>query len=323
MDVLSDILDAFHLTGTLYFRGEFTAPFGVSVPEYENAARFHVCLNGSCVLDVGGETQPVKLQRGDLLVVPHGSAHTISDRPGRPTPSLDEALAEADFTGDSPFSYGGGGELTMLVCGHFAFEKATLHPLLDTLPPLLHFPARARSDYRWLDEAMRFLGDEAQVDRPGARVVAERMADILFIQVLRAWLDRDGEQAGPIAAVRDPHLGKALHSIHQDPAAAWTVATLARSAGMSRTTFSERFNRLVGMAPIQYLTQWRMEKAKHALRSRRMPMVEVAAHVGYQSEAAFNRAFRRYVGVGPGRYRSDVRRGDIVEAPEPQTSEAP
>lgn len=317
MDVLSDILDAFHLTGTLYFRGEFTAPFGVSVPAHENAARFHVCLNGSCVLDVGDGTEPVVLQRGDLLIVPHGSAHTISDRPGRPTQDLDDALSEAEFTGDSPFAYGGGGELTMLVCGHFAFEKETLHPLLDALPSLLHFPARARSDYRWLDEAMRFLGDEARADRPGARVVAERMADILFIQVLRAWVERDGDKAGPIAAIRDPHLGKALHSIHQDPAAPWTVATLARNAGMSRTTFSERFNNLVGMAPIQYLTQWRMEKAKHALRTRRTPMAEVAVGVGYQSEAAFNRAFRRFVGVGPGRYRSDLNRGGPEDPAEP------
>ncbi len=306
MDVLSDILDAFHLTGTLYFRGEFTAPFGVRVPAYENAARFHICLDGSCLIDVGGDEQPIRLRRGDLLIVPHGSEHTISDREDRPVRDLAEALAAAEFVGDSPFSHGGGGELTMLVCGHFAFEKGTLHPLLTALPPLLHFPARARSDYRWLDEAMRFLGDEARIDRPGARVVASRLADILFIQVLRAWVDRDGEQAGPIAAIRDPHLGKALGEIHRDPAENWTVASLARSAGMSRTTFSEQFNRLVGVTPIQYLTQWRMEKAKLALHSPGASMADVAASVGYQSEAAFNRAFRRYVGVGPGRYRSEL-----------------
>lgn len=305
MDVLSDILDAFHLTGTLYFRGEFTAPFGVEVPAHDNAARFHICLNGSCVIDVGEHEPPVCLRRGDLLVVPHGSAHTISDRPGRSTENLDDALSAARFQGESPFSYGGGGELAMLVCGHFAFEKGILHPLLDALPRLLHFEARACSDYRWLDDAMQFLGDEARVDRPGARVVAARMADILFVQVLRAWVERDGDVAGPVAAIRDPHLGRALREMHRDPAESWTVATLARRAGMSRTTFSEQFNRLLGVAPIQYLTQWRMERAKVALRGADTPMAAVAASVGYQSEAAFNRAFRRHVGVGPGRYRAD------------------
>ncbi|MCH9680012.1 MAG: AraC family transcriptional regulator, partial [Deltaproteobacteria bacterium] len=213
-----------------------------------------------------------------------------------------------------PFTYGGGGELTMLVCGHFAFEKGTLHPLLEALPQMLHFPARARSDYRWLDEAMRFLGDETRFDLPGARVVAQRMADILFIQVLRAWVERDGDRAGPIAAIRDPHLGRALREIHRDPAENWTVASLARSAGMSRTTFSEQFNRLVGVAPIQYLTQWRMERAKVALRSVTMSIADVAASVGYQSEAAFNRAFRRHVGVGPGRFRVELDRGRQLRA---------
>ena len=305
MDVLSDILDAFQLTGTLYFRGEFSAPFGVRVPAYGNAARFHICLKGSCVIDVEGAETSVKLDGGDLLVVPHGSAHTISDRPSRGTASLDDVLRAAAFTGDAPLVYGGGGELTMLVCGHFAFEKGTLHPLLDALPAVLHFPARACSDYRWLDDAMRFLGDEARVDRPGARAVAARMSEILFIQVLRAWVEREGDTAGPVAAIRDPHLGRALREIHEKPAEGWTVATLAKSAGMSRTSFSEQFSRLLGVTPIQYLTQWRIEKAKAALRSASTPLAEVAASIGYQSEAAFNRAFRRYVGVGPGRYRTE------------------
>lgn len=304
MDVLSDILDAFQLTGTLYFRAEFTAPFSVDVPAYHSAARFHICLKGTCDIHVAGQSEPQRVSGGDLLVVPHGSAHTISDQPGRDGVPLDAALAQADFSNEGPFAYGGGGELAMLVCGHFAFEKGTLHPLLDALPPLLHFPARACSDYRWLDDAMRFLGDEARIDRPGATAVAARMSEILFIQVMRAWVEREGDQAGPIAAIRDRHLGRALKQIHEQPSRAWTVADLARSAGMSRTSFSEQFNRLLGVSPIQYLTQWRIEKAKAALRSASTPVAEVAASVGYQSEAAFNRAFKRHVGIGPGKYRS-------------------
>ncbi|MEM7156336.1 MAG: AraC family transcriptional regulator [Myxococcota bacterium] len=308
MDVLSDILDAFELTGMLYFRGEFSAPFGLAVPEFGNAARFHIGLEGSCRVRVAGsEAEPITLNRGDLLVVPHGSAHTIADSSTEHYVDLDDALRDAQFEGETPFVHGGGGEFTMLVCGHFAFERGTLHPLLDALPPVLHFPARARSDYRWLDDAMRFLGDEVRVDRPGAHAVTSRMAEILFIQVLRAWVERRGDVAGPVAAIRDPHLGRALAKIHERPSENWTVARLAKSAGMSRTSFSEQFNRMVGVTPIQYVTQWRMEKAKAALRSRGVPLAEVAASVGYRSEASFNRAFRRHVGVGPGRYRAEQR----------------
>lgn len=304
MDVLSEILDAFHLTGVLYFRAELSAPFGVVVPEHEGAARFHIGVQGECCVRVDGDEEPRRIRRGDLLVVPHGRAHTLSDRPDRPEIGLDDAMARAGYEGEGRLVYGGGGVSTVLVCGHFAFERGVLHPLIDALPPLLHFPAGRGVDYRWLDHAMQFLGEEARLDRPGASAVVSRLSEILFIQVLRAWVEREGERAGPVAAIRDPYLGRALNRIHERPEHAWTVAALARVAGMSRTSFAERFHGLVGLTPMQYLTRWRIEKAKVALRSPKVAVRQIAQDVGYASEAAFCRAFKKYVGVGPATYRT-------------------
>lgn len=303
-DVLDDVLDALHVTGALYFRAEFSAPFGVGVPAYSGAARFHVCLQGRCSIAVDGVERPQRMEEGDLIVVPHGRAHILGDRPGGACVPLDDALRDAGYDDGGLLAYGGGGDRVVLVCGHFAFEQRILHPLLDALPPLLHFAADETRDYRWLDHAMRFVDDEARADRPGGAAVVSRLAELLFIQVLRAWIERDGERIGPISAIRDPRLGRALRGLHERPARAWTVAMLARLAGMSRTSFAALFHERVGVAPMQYLARWRIEKAKVALRSASGGVAEIAEAVGYQSESAFCRAFKRHVGVAPGAYRA-------------------
>lgn len=306
-DVLSEVLDALHVASVLYFRAQLRAPFGVRVPTHPDVARFHVCLAGECHVGLADGSQGRRVQAGDLVVVPRGLAHVIADRPDRARIPLDDVLAEHPPR-DHVLRYGGDGTTTEIVCGHFEFERAVLHPLLDAMPPLLHFPAAPARDFRWIDGAMRLHGAHARLDSPGGAVAARRLAELLFIQVLRAWADAEGERAGALAAIRDPHLGRALERFHAQPGGRWSVASLARAAGMSRTVFAERFHRMVGIAPMQYVTGWRMQRAKHALRTRSLGIAEVAEAVGYHSEAAFSRAFKKAVGVPPAAFRSGRRR---------------
>ena len=267
MDVLSDVLRVFELRGTLYFRAELGAPFGLAVPENAGATRFHVALRGACYLAVP-QVEPVQLCRGDLALVPHGTPHTLADEPTRTPTELDDALARSRWAGQGAFRHGGQGEVTTLVCGHFAFERDVLHPLLDALPRVLHLPAREGRSFTWLDDAMSFLGDEAQNGRPGSDVVLERLAEILFIQMLRAYVERAGDDARVLAAIADPHLGRALAAMHEDPARRWSLLELARRAGHSRSVFAERFAGLVGVPPMQSSRaggwSWRRSRSRAA-----------------------------------------------------------
>ena len=303
MDVLSDVLRAFRLRGTLYFRGEFRAPFGVQVPRTDFAARFHVVLHGRCWVRVCDES-PVLLQRGDLLVIPHGRAHVLSaERECAVTP-LEVAIEEAGFEGEGTFRHGGDGAPVVLVCGEFGFGVAPDHPFLDELPSTVHVPATESRNFVWLDEVMRFLGHETKALEAGSEAVLTRLAEILFVQVLRAYMASENSPPRGLAGLVDPHIQRSLQSIHDEPGKPWTLADLASRAGLSRTTFAERFRKLVGTTPMQYLTAWRIERAKEALGDPTMTISAVAESVGYKSEAAFSRAFKTFVGMGPGAYRS-------------------
>ncbi|MGF1467368.1 MAG: AraC family transcriptional regulator [Sandaracinaceae bacterium] len=305
MDVLSDVLRVFELSSTLYFRAELSAPFGLAVPPNPGAARFHVALRGECFLTVESAASPVHLRHGDLALVPHGAPHHLTDRPRRTSQDLERALAEAGFPGHGAFRYGGGEDpSTSLVCGHFAFAREVLHPLLSDLPAVLHFPASEDHGFAWVDDAMRFLSHEVRQDRPGSRVVLERLSEILFIHMLRAYAERAGDRARVLAAIADPQLGRALAAIHEDPARRWSLQELARRAGLSRTLFAERFHALVGQTPMQYLARWRMDVVKAELAASNRSLAEIGMDVGYRSEAALSRAFKRLVGVGPGAYRA-------------------
>lgn len=311
MDLLSDILRVIPLHGTLYFRAELGSPFGLAVPRNEGAARFHIALEGECTLELGeGEGEGVRLRRGELALVPHGARHHLVDTPARSVVELDAALAASGWTGAGPFRYGGPGARTTLVCGHFAFPPGVLHPLLDALPRVLHFGADAGHDFRWLDDVMRYIGEEAGGDRAGREAVLSRLAEILFIHMLRAYVESCEEDSAEnvLAAIADPQLGRALTLIHERPAQKWSLQALAQGAGMSRTLFAERFAACVQLTPMQYLTRWRIELAKAQLRQSERSVAEVADSVGYLSEAAFGRAFKRLVGVGPGGYRASWQR---------------
>jgi AraC-like DNA-binding protein len=311
MDVLSDILGAVRLQGTLYFTTEFTRPWGLRVPALQRVARFHLVLRGNTWIRVIGLEDPVYLESGDLIMIPHGAEHVLADTPDTPCRTMDEIVRLAGFTGRGALVYGGPdtGAPTRLVCGHFAFDDAFDHPVLATLPPALVV--------RWddavrdspLEDAFRFIAREAQEARPGHEAVVRRMSEVLFVQALRQWAVQAAPDQGLLAALADPRLAEALAAIHAEPATAWTLESLGRRAAMGRTAFAERFREVVGSTPLQYLTSWRIQQAKRLLAESQLSLAQIAGRVGYESGASFSRVFRKATGATPGSFRRTARAG--------------
>lgn len=310
MDILSDILGVIQMRGSLYFRTEFTPPWGVRVPALGKVARFHLVSRGQCWVRVGEQGPPLLLSSGDLIVIPHGAEHSLSDAPDTRVFSVDDVVSRAGFTGEGALIHGGDddGSPACLVCGHFAFDEEARHPLLEALPAYIHIRGTDTLNHVWLDEAMRFIGHEAGSDRPGSQAIVNKLSEILFIQAIRAHVAQAGHRATCLAGLTDPLIGRALRLVHRAPHQRWTIAALAREAGLSRTGFAERFSALMGITPLQYITDWRMQKARQLLVEADVGMLDIAESVGYQSEAAFGRVFKKYFAIGPGAYRRAKRR---------------
>lgn len=304
MDVLTDILNSLRLSGHLYFRTELTAPWGIHVPQQKNVARFHIVIRGNGWLSVDGQDEVVPMANGDLVIVPHGAGHDIADALETPARPLDDVLAEVSYIGTGPLLYGGGGMGCSLVCGEFAFDAELFNPLLDNLPPVLHIKGSESYNSKWLDSALGFIAHEAATEQVGALAVIDRLAEIIFIQVVRAYVTTNEAKVPFLAALGDPQISQALSLIHRQPDHGWTVAELGKAVGMSRSAFSNQFGDLVGMTPYQYLTSVRMRKAAQHLRASDDSVILVAVSVGYESEAAFSNAFKHHFGVRPGEFRS-------------------
>ena len=300
MDVLSQILDSVAMSGSLYFPTDFRASWGLTVPANTNVCRFHVAVDGGCLLSAAGET--VRLRRGDLALVPHGRTHDLQDDLRTRLVDLDAALEESGYSGRGIFRWGGEGEVCRLVCGHFDFDKDFTHPLLSALPPIVHVEATPTYDFRWIDQVMRFIGEETHSERPGSDVIARRLSEVLFVQVIRHYAESSIEPVPVLAGITDPQLSRSLQAMHSNLEQQWTLEGMAREAHMSRTAFSIQFAKLIGSTPMQYLTQQRMREACRLLRMG-FALGEVADRVGYRSEAAFSRKFKEFSGSGPGAYR--------------------
>jgi AraC-like DNA-binding protein len=307
MDVLSDILAHLGLEGSLYFTTEFNAPWGIQVPSYRNVIRFHFVVRGECWVRVGEARQPIRLAPGDFILIPHGAQHALLDMATREARKLDDVLARSGYSGTGCLVYGGTptDQQTRMICGHLSFNASARHPLLDTLPDHLVVRAAGEMSGSWFDPTLRFLAHKADTgaDRIGTSAVIKRLTEIIFIQVMNAWLERERPKQGLLAALADRRLGQSLKAIHRNPSQGWTVASLAREAGMSRTVFAERFKKLAGWAPLHYLTQWRLEKARSLLAESPHSVAAIADSVGYQSLAAFNRAFKKHTNQTPGAYK--------------------
>lgn len=303
-DPLSDVLRLVRVEGALFSRAEGAPPWGVQTRGAPGGI-FHVVLRGAGharALDGERTLARADFRAGDLLVFPHGHAHALTDAPATATTWIRALPTHPGDDGLPVVRAGEGAPDTEILCGTLRFGEEARGVLLPHLPPLLHAPGAAVGGL--VDGMVRQLAAEVRERAPGSELVVARLAEILFVQAVRAWVARP-EGAGPgwVRALGDPALARALALLHGAPERAWSVDLLAKKAGLSRTVFFERFTATVGEPPAAYLLRWRMTVARRALSDPRARVEEVAAKVGYGSEAAFNRAFKRVVGVPPGAWR--------------------
>jgi AraC-like DNA-binding protein len=303
VDPLGETLHDLRMSGTFYSSCHFTAPWALKLPALPDTLMFHVVTSGRCWLEVEG-TEPRPLQQGDLALVPHGEGHRIASEPGELGPGLFDAPRQQLSERYEVIRLGGGGATTVLVCGTVRFDHPAARHLVDVLPRVINVEAADSLQADWIQSTLRFMAAEVKELRPGGETVVTRLADVLVIQAIRSWVERDpAAQTGWLGALRDPQVGCAITMIHRDPARAWTVASLANEVAMSRSAFAARFTDLVGEPPMRYVARWRMHAARTWLTEDRATLGELAFRLGYRSEAAFGRAYKRLMGVAPGGVR--------------------
>lgn len=307
MDLLSDILSRLKLTGTLYFRTAFTSPWSIKVPPFENVARFHFAHRGRCFVRVAEGANPLLLEQGDLIIITAGAGHTLYCDPKTEdlAVKLDEVVEQSGFTGRGTLVYGdhGTNHETQLVCGHFKFDASAHHPLIDALPSHIHIKNYGEAAGSWMEATLRVIGAEACQDDMGSDLIGLKMSEIIFAQALRSYVNSDGANTPILAGFSDPPIARVLQAIHQDPGFAWNLEDLTGIAGMSRTSFVNRFAKRMSTTPLNYITQWRMQIARQLLADTGAPMIDVAENAGYNSEAAFGRVFKKHFDIAPAAYR--------------------
>jgi AraC-like DNA-binding protein len=299
-DPLGEALHTLRMSGAFYCRSELTEPWGLSLPPLPGYLWFHVVTSGRVSLDVGdGELST--LHGGDLALVTQGAGHRLCSDPSAPAPGiLDLPRAEISDRYEV-LRHGGGGPLTRMMCGAVRFDHPAARNLVALLPEIIYLDAESTPDLVWMQATLALIAAETKQQRPGGEAVITRLADVLIIQAIRSWIETDpSAQTGWLGALRDEHIGRALALIHGNPARAWTVASLADELAMSRSAFAARFTELVGEPVMHYVTRWRMRVAVNALRDEGATVAELADRLGYRSEAAFARAFKRVTGVAPG-----------------------
>lgn len=307
MDVLTDVLESIHAKSLVIGRMELTAPWGLRFAGGPGLG-FCVVARGSAILEEPGLDGPISLSGGDFIVLKKDRPRVIRANVDSPIEDVADVLQTCHrHTGCQPggvFRYGGGGALTTLIGGRFEIESGEHNPLLQSLPSFIHVKGDRGNPAPWVEMTLQFVSSEMASGQPGASTVVSRLADILLVQALRTYLSQQGEGAGGwLRALVDPQIGPALSLMHAQPDAPWTVQGLAERVAMSRSGFSARFSELVDEPPLTYLTRWRMAKATRLLHSGTTRVGEVATRVGYDAEAAFSKAFKRWHGVAPGAYR--------------------
>lgn len=323
IDPLAETLHMLRLTGTLYCRGVLTAPWAIAIPRLEGVMTFLVVTSGACWLTFEGQ-KPRLLQQGSLALFPHGTPHVISSAPGLEGDPLLDLPVEKVSQRYEILHHGGGGELTRSMYGVVRFDDVAAQHLLEFLPEMIGIDAWDDQTGGWLQSTLRFIANEAASLKPGGETVITRLSDVVVIQAIRSWLETSPPAAtGWLAALRDPQIGKALALMHRRPGDDWSVESLAVRVGMSRSAFAARFAGLVGQAPLGYLTEWRMRVARSRLIDTTDALSAISIDLGYQSEAAFCRAFKRIFGVPPGSVRraEPNRAGPIIPAPQAVAAE--
>ncbi len=332
-DTLSDLLRAVRLRGALFYYIEGASPWVAEAPRAreiipailpgtEHMIEFHAVVEGSCWAAIVGES-PLRLETGDVVLFPQGDPHVMSSAPGLRAPGVDTSFFFAPRPPQLPYALsltgaeittarldGGGGDRSTIACGFLGLDARPFNPLLAALPRVLRVPGSVLGADSWVATFLRAVVTESNQRRPGGEAVLERMSEMLFVEVLRRHVDSlPAEETGWLAGMRDPAVGRVLALLHGRPADPWTLERLGEEAGVSRSSLHERFSHFIGTPPMQYLTRWRMQLAAARLRDTDAKVAEIALAAGYESEAAFSRAFKREVGVSPGAWRRKRRAG--------------
>lgn len=321
-DALSDVLSAVQLSGSVFFDVTAKSPWVAEAPPAaqiadrvtpgaQHAIEYHVITRGTCWISLVGDAafEPVRLVEGDIAVIPQGDPHVVSSAPGmRAEPNLEAHRRPADANA-LPFSIRTGGDGPSdahLICGFFSCDARPFNPLLHSLPRFMRFSRDAApGSLSLLDQFIRFATAETGNKRAGSQSVLNRLSELMFVEIVRLHMDQLANgNTGWLAGLRDPLVGRALALLHGQPSHAWTLEELASQSAASRSALVDRFTQIVGCPPIQYLTQWRMQLASRRLADPAVKVAAVAHEVGYKSEAAFSRAFKKFVGRSPNQRRS-------------------
>jgi len=302
-DVLTDVLATSGLQSRLLCRSELGKPWSIELFTAD-LAHFHIVERGSAWLEMEGQELPLALSKGDLLVITGSNKYRLVDQPGRKDSPPGPVPTDIDpFGRFNLIRQGGGAPKSILLCGSFSFDRTKSERIFALLPPILHLPAQTSKFALSIEPLTRLLITEVAAMRPGNNLVVSRVTDILFMQVLRVWLAQQPNSPSWLRALNDPRIGPALALIHREPGRSWSVVSLGKHVGLSRSAFTVHFTHIVGEPPQTYLTRVRMERAARMLRERRDTLAEIASAVGYESESSFNKAFRRIYEQTPGAYR--------------------
>jgi AraC-like DNA-binding protein len=328
MDAFSEILTGVKLHGAVFFTAEFSAPWGFSTaasnvmaakvaPGAPHLVLYHLVVEGGALVELA-DAQPIELKPGDIVIFPHGHPHDMSSgkEAKKPFPNygINTKIESRDL---SPLHAGGGGETSRFVCGYMSCDPYLSRPILSGLPPVFKVNIRTDSSGHWLESSILHLVEEAASGRVGSEAMLAKLSEALFVDTLRRYVSGLPEQqVGWLAGTRDPIVGKSLALLHGRVAHPWTIADLADQVGISRSALVERFTRYLSEPPMTYLTRWRLQLAARSLEKTARGVADIAADIGYESEAAFNRAFKREFGKPPGRYRGDHKSSSSKNAAE-------
>jgi AraC-like DNA-binding protein len=328
MDAFSEILSGVKLNGAVFFNAEFSAPWGFSAPASDRMAAelapgaphlvlYHLVIEGGAFVELP-DGQSLELMPGDIVIFPHGDPHHMSSGKDARRPFPNYGIAAKIKSRDlSPLQTGGGGEISRFVCGYMTCEPYLSRPILSGLPPVFKVNIRTDRSGHWLENSILHLVEEAASGRVGSEAMLAKLSEALFVDTLRRYVaDLPEQQTGWLTGARDPIVGKSLGLMHSRIAHPWTIADLADQVGISRSALVERFTRYLSEPPMTYLTRWRLQMAARSLEKTSRGVADIAADVGYESEAAFNRAFKRQFGQPPGRYRSEYKSSPVQEPPQ-------
>lgn len=318
MDVLSEVLRAVKLDGAMFHNAEFSAPWCVRSPASRSVASYlspdskhviiyHLLTEGRGYAHVEGDDRSIPLNAGDIVIFPHGNPHILGNgSPVKPEPmDYEQELQRMFAQGLKVRRLGGGGEMTKFICGYMTCDPQLSGVFLGALPPIMKVNIRDDASGQWLENSIRHSVGHADVSKPGDEAVLAKLSEVLFVDTLRRYIALlPQENTGWLAGVRDQEVGKALALLHRKPAHHWTIAELANEVGISRSILNERFRRYLSQTPIAYLTRWRLQLGAQLLKSTSSGVAQIAAEVGYESEPAFNRAFKRKFGLPPAQFRT-------------------